>query len=76
MADGQVLSATLKRYRGRVMTLATVGIRRRCRPPIPSTWAMTTQIDSIRRGVPAGLEEIAQLGRTLWRRLHSLVNAL
>jgi transposase len=25
-------------------------------------------IDSIRRGVPAGLEEIAQLGRTLWRR--------
>jgi len=30
--------------------------------------AMTTLIDSIRRGVPAGLEEIAQLGRTLWRR--------
>ena len=29
---------------------------------------MTKQIDSIRRGVPAGLEEIAQLGRTLWRR--------
>ena len=29
---------------------------------------MTTLIDSIRRGVPAGLEEIAQLGRTLWRR--------
>jgi len=25
-------------------------------------------IDSIRRGVPAGLEELAQLGRTLWRR--------
>jgi transposase len=25
-------------------------------------------IDSIRRGVPAGLEEIAQLGHTLWRR--------
>ena len=23
-------------------------------------------IDSIRRGVPAGLEEIVQLGRTLW----------
>ena len=30
--------------------------------------AMTKLIDSIRRGVPAGLEEIAQLGRTLWRR--------
>jgi transposase len=30
--------------------------------------AMTTLIDSIRRSVPAGLEEIAQLGRTLWRR--------
>ena len=30
--------------------------------------AMTRLIDSIRRGVPAGLEEIAQLGRTLWRR--------
>jgi transposase len=30
--------------------------------------AMTTLIDSIRRGVPTGLEEIAQLGRTLWRR--------
>ena len=30
--------------------------------------AMTTIIDSIRRGVPAGLEEIAQLGRTLARR--------
>jgi transposase len=30
--------------------------------------AMTALIDSIRRGVPAGLEEIAQLGRTLWRR--------
>jgi transposase len=30
--------------------------------------AMTTLIESIRRGVPAGLEEIAQLGRTLWRR--------
>jgi transposase len=29
--------------------------------------AMTRLIDSIRRGVPAGLEEIAQLGRTLWR---------
>ena len=30
--------------------------------------AMTTLIDSIRRAVPAGLEEIAQLGRTPWRR--------
>jgi transposase len=29
---------------------------------------MTTLIHSIRRGVPAGLDEIAQLGRTLWRR--------
>jgi transposase len=28
--------------------------------------AMTRLIDSTRRGVPAGLEEIAQLGRTLW----------
>ncbi len=30
--------------------------------------AMTKLIDSIRRGVPTGLEEIAQLGRTLARR--------
>jgi transposase len=30
--------------------------------------AMSALINSIRRGVPAGLEEIAQLGRTLWRR--------
>ena len=30
--------------------------------------AMTKLIDSIRRAVPTGLEEIAQLGRTLWRR--------
>ncbi len=29
---------------------------------------MTRLIDSIRRDVPVGLEEIAQLGRTLWRR--------
>jgi len=29
---------------------------------------MTTLIASLRRGLPAGLEEIAQLGRTLWRR--------
>jgi transposase len=30
--------------------------------------AMTPLIDSIRSGVPAGLDEIAQLGRSLWRR--------
>jgi transposase len=30
-------------------------------------------IDSIRRGVPAGLEEIAQLGRTRWRRRHDIL---
>ena len=29
--------------------------------------AMTRRSDSMRRGVPTGLEEIAQLGRTLWR---------
>ena len=29
---------------------------------------MTTLIDSIHQGVPAGLDELAQLGRTLWRR--------
>jgi transposase len=29
-------------------------------------------IDSIRRGVPVRLEEIAQLGRTLWRRRNAL----
>jgi transposase len=29
---------------------------------------MTALIDSLRRAVPAGLEELAQLGRTLWRR--------
>ena len=29
---------------------------------------MTTIIDSLRGGVPAALEELAQLGRTLWRR--------
>ena len=29
---------------------------------------MTTLIDSLRHGLPAGLEELAQLGRTLWRR--------
>jgi transposase len=35
--------------------------------------AMSRLIDSIRRGVPAGLEEIAQLGRTLWRRRHDIL---
>jgi transposase len=30
--------------------------------------AMTTLIESLHRGVLTGLEEIAQLGRTLWRR--------
>jgi transposase len=35
--------------------------------------AMTRIIDSIRRGVPAGLEEIAQLGRTLWKRRHDIL---
>ncbi|MBV8346912.1 MAG: transposase [Mycolicibacterium sp.] len=35
--------------------------------------AMTKLIDSIRRGVAAGLEEIAQLGRTLWRRRHDIL---
>ena len=29
---------------------------------------MTTIINSLRAGLPAGLEELAQLGRTLWRR--------
>ena len=35
--------------------------------------ALTAVIDSIRRGVPAGLEEIAPLGRTLWRRRHDIL---
>ena len=35
--------------------------------------ALAAVIDSIRRGVPAGLEEIAQLGRTLWRRRHDIL---
>ncbi|AXN50144.1 hypothetical protein MMRN_29680 [Mycobacterium marinum] len=29
---------------------------------------MSAIIDSLRRAVPAALEELAQLGRTLWRR--------
>jgi hypothetical protein len=33
---------------------------------------MSRLIDSIRRGVPVGLEEIAQLGRTLLRRRNAL----
>jgi transposase len=35
--------------------------------------AMTRVIASIRRRVPAGLEEIAQLGRTLWRRRNDIL---
>ncbi len=35
--------------------------------------AMSRLIDSIRRGVPAGLEEISQLGRTSWRRRHDIL---
>ena len=29
---------------------------------------MSRVINSLRKGLPAGLEELAQLGRTLWRR--------
>ena len=29
---------------------------------------MSRVIDTLRKGLPAGLEELAQLGRTLWRR--------
>ncbi len=35
--------------------------------------ALAAVIDSIRRGMPAGLEEIAQLGRTLWRRREDIL---
>jgi transposase len=35
--------------------------------------AMNTLINSIRRAVPAGLEEIAQLGRTLARRREDIL---
>jgi transposase len=35
--------------------------------------AMTRLIESIRRGAPTGLEEIAQLGRTPWRRRHDIL---
>ena len=34
---------------------------------------MTRIIDSLRRGVPTGLEELAQLGRTLHRRRHDVL---
>ena len=34
---------------------------------------MTTIIDSLRRGVPTALEELAQLGRTLHRRRHDVL---
>ena len=34
---------------------------------------MAAIIDSLRRGVPAGLEELAQLGRTLHRRRHDVL---
>ena len=34
---------------------------------------MTTIIDSLRHGVPAALEELAQLGRTLHRRRHDVL---
>ena len=35
--------------------------------------AMAALMESIRRAVPAGLDEIAQLGRTLWRRRHDIL---
>lgn len=34
---------------------------------------MQRVIDTLRRGVPAGLEELAQLGRTLRRRHHDIL---
>jgi transposase len=34
---------------------------------------MTGLINSLRRGVPAALEELAQLGRTLHRRRHDVL---
>ena len=34
---------------------------------------MTAIIASLRAGLPAGLEELAQLGRTLWRRRHDVL---
>jgi transposase len=35
--------------------------------------ALMTLIDSLRRGIPDALEELAQLGRTLWRRRHDVL---
>jgi transposase len=35
--------------------------------------ATSSLIESIRRGVPAGLAEIEQLGRNLWRRRHDIL---
>ena len=35
--------------------------------------AMTRIIDNLRHGVPAGLDELAQLGRTLHRRRHDIL---
>jgi len=35
--------------------------------------AMTRIIDSLRHGVPAGLDELAQLGRTLHRRRYDIL---
>ncbi len=34
---------------------------------------MTAVIDKLRRGLPQGLEEIAQLGRTLWRKREQIL---
>jgi len=34
---------------------------------------MTRIIDSLRHGVPTGLDELAQLGRTLHRRRHDIL---
>ncbi len=34
---------------------------------------MTDIVNTLRSGVPAVLEELAQLGRTLWRRRHDVL---
>ena len=45
-----------------------------CQPDRRRGKAMLASIiDSLRRGVPAGLEELAQLGRTLHRRRHDVL---
>ena len=45
-----------------------------CQPDCRRGKAMLASIiDSLRRGVPAGLEELAQLGRTLHRRRHDVL---